>query len=604
MEVGLAGQKPVDVSRFLLARGVSRASINAQGTHVAFISSVTGRRQLWVQSLDGEAPAQLTFGNGISFYAWHPGGNQLLYGADNDGNEREAFYLIHLSGTSEQLILPHSDAFRAFGGFSPDGLQFTYASTERNGRDFDIYLHDLNTGGNTLVWQAEFGYFPSAWQPDSNQVVVTETRGEDAQDVYLLNLEAKSLTPWFKPEIAAAFSSFNWAPDGNTLYFTSNLDREMSAVFSYQPKTASLNVLATSDYDLESVALCNNGSTLIWKENRLGFDQLWVRALDSENARAVELPSGMYSLSCAQSSSEILVQISAPTRPAELYLVSADGKDVKQVSSATMAGIDASELVTPEPVRFTAQDGVTLHGLLYVPRNLTSPAPVVVDVHGGPTAQARASWIPITQYLVGKGIAVLDVNVRGSTGYGKTFARLDNQEKRLDSVRDLVDALAFLNKDPRIDASNAAVMGGSYGGYMVNAVMGLYPGAFKAGASFVGVSNWVRALQTASPRLKASDRIEYGDIREQKWQTFYAENSPINTVHKIRAPMLFQHGVNDPRDPVTESDNMVKVLRDKGIDVTYLRFPDEGHSVSKLENKVIFYRQLAAFLERHLTTTQ
>ena len=147
-------------------------------------------------------------------------------------------------------------------------------------------------------------------------------------------------------------------------------------------------------------------------------------------------------------------------------------------------------------------------------------------------------------------------------------------------------------------------MGGSYGGYMVNAVMGLYPDVFKAGASFVGVSNWVRALQTASPALKASDRIEYGDISDPKWQAFYEQNSPINTVDKITAPMFFEHGVNDPRDPVTESDEMVKVLREKNIPVTYLRFPDEGHSVSKMKNRIIFYRELARFLEQHLVTQQ
>ena len=130
--------------------------------------------------------------------------------------------------------------------------------------------------------------------------------------------------------------------------------------------------------------------------------------------------------------------------------------------------------------------------------------------------------------------------------------------------------------------------------------MGAYPNAFKAGASFVGVADWVRALETASPGLKASDRIEYGDITEQRWKDFYAQNSPINTVHKIKAPMFFQHGVNDPRDPVTESDTMVKVLRDKHVPVTYLRFPDEGHFIQKLENRITFYRQLAEFLEQHL----
>jgi dipeptidyl aminopeptidase/acylaminoacyl peptidase len=143
-------------------------------------------------------------------------------------------------------------------------------------------------------------------------------------------------------------------------------------------------------------------------------------------------------------------------------------------------------------------------------------------------------------------------------------------------------------------------MGGSYGGYMVNAVLGSYPGVFDAGASFVGVSDWVRALNEASPALKASDRIEYGDIREERWQEFYKVNSPINNAHKINVPMFVEHGVNDPRDPVTESDRIVKTIRDNGGTVTYMRFPDEGHSVSKQANRVAMYRALVGFLEEHL----
>jgi dipeptidyl aminopeptidase/acylaminoacyl peptidase len=267
-----------------------------------------------------------------------------------------------------------------------------------------------------------------------------------------------------------------------------------------------------------------------------------------------------------------------------------------------MAGIDPQQMIKPQIIEFPARDGLTLNGLLYLPvKQSASLPPIVIDVHGGPTGQSRATWGPLIQYLLGQGIAVLDINVRGSTGFGKTYARLDNQEKRLDSVRDLVDALAWLKTDGRVNASQAAVMGGSYGGYMVNAVMGAYPDAFKAGLSYVGVADWVKALQTASPGLKASDRIEYGDIREQRWLDFYAQNSPINTVHNIKAPMFYEHGVNDPRDPVTESDTMVKALRDKNIAVTYLRFPDEGHRIAKLANRITFYQQVAAFLKQHLS---
>ena len=167
-------------------------------------------------------------------------------------------------------------------------------------------------------------------------------------------------------------------------------------------------------------------------------------------------------------------------------------------------------------------------------------------------------------------------------------------------MRDLVDTVAFLSKDKRLNTNRIAVMGGSYGGYMVNAVLGSYPGVFDAGASFVGVSNWVRALQEASPALKASDRIEYGDIREPKWEKFYKNNSPINNAHKIKVPMFVEHGANDPRDPVTESDRIVTTIRNNGGSVTYMRFPDEGHGIAKQANRVAFNRSLVSFLETQL----
>ena len=602
LDVGLAGEQPVDIARFLLARGASQSSINSTGNQMAFVDNVTGRRQLWIKNLpDGQAK-QLTWGNGISFYAWHPDGQRLIYGADNNGDEREAFFILNADGLKEKVLLPYSDGFRSFGSFSNDGEKFTYASTERNGRDFDIYLHDMKTGENKMIFQAEFGYFPQAWRPGSDEIIVTETRGEDAEDVYMLSAESGELRPLFRPDVAAAFSEFHWTDDGSKLYFVSNLNREMKAIFAYDPASKKTKQVIGSQFDIDDFIVCGQDSMLLWTENRDGIDTLLKKPVGSIETSEIPLPDGDYSISCTKNSANVLVSINSATSPGEVYLIDAQSRQQTVVYRAEMAGISRKNLVNPVQVSFPARDGVTLHGQLYMPKGREGQAPVVIDVHGGPTSQAKLGWQPLTQYLVGKGIAVLDINVRGSTGYGKTFTRLDNQEKRLDSVRDLVDALTWMKTDKRLDANNAAVMGGSYGGYMGNAVMGKYPDAFKAGASFVGVSDWVRALKSASPALMASDRIEYGDIREQKWQDFYAVNSPINTVNDIKAPMFYEHGANDPRDPVTESDRMVKILRDKNIPVTYLRFPDEGHGVSKLENRIIFYRELAAFLEQHLKT--
>jgi dipeptidyl aminopeptidase/acylaminoacyl peptidase len=287
------------------------------------------------------------------------------------------------------------------------------------------------------------------------------------------------------------------------------------------------------------------------------------------------------------------------------------------------AGLDLSRMVVPEHFSFPARDGVILHGLLYLPADPASPGlapgvraggiglapgvrssgikpPVLLGVHGGPTAQARPGFNAAHQYLLTRGIAVFDLNYRGSQGYGKEFAQLNDRRRRAVEYLDMEDALSWLAAQGVVDASRAAVMGGSYGGYLTMAAMTRLPDRFKAGVAFVGVSNWVTALEGASPELKASDRVEYGDIDDPNDRAFFEEISPIRYVQQVRAPVMVLHGANDPRDPVTESDQFVRGIREAGGQVEYLRFPDEGHGIRKLANRIIAYRRIAEFLERTL----
>ncbi len=601
--VGLAGEQPADIVRYLLARGALQTRISPDGKTVAFSDRVTGEPQLWLVDAAGGWPQQLTFGSGITFFRWAPDGKQLLVGRDTDGNEREGYFLLSIDGTAERQLLPLSDAYRAFGMFSADGSQIMFSSTERNGRDFDIYVTDVESGDTRIVYEGTFGFFPQAWQPGGNLVIVTETRGEDADDVHFLNMASGEMTPLFQPGVAASYASFAWLPDGSGFYLATNQDREYAALAYYSLDDEELRFLETPDADISNVTLSGNGRYLAWTTNEDGYAK--VHAIDRSNNRSLtppELPPGDYGLGFSLAASSLNIRVTGPATPGDVYVWNVASNEVTRAIESSLAGLDPATFVAPESLRYPARDGVELQGLLYLPTDLASSGrpPVLVKVHGGPTSQSRPTFKPEVQYLVNNGIAVFDVNVRGSTGFGKTYMRLDNREKRLDSVRDLVDTVAFLSQDQRLNTNRIAVMGGSYGGYMVNAVLGSYPGVFDAGVSRVGVSDWVRALQEASPGLKASDRVEYGDIREEKWQEFYQVNSPIYNADNINVPLFVQHGVNDPRDPVTESDRLVTKVREAGGTVTYMRFPDEGHSISKQANRVAYFRTMASFLEDHL----
>lgn len=605
----LAGTFPADVMRFLMVRGPYAAALSPDGEYVAYRDNVTGKPQLWVVPAAGGLPLQLTFGRGVTFHRWHPEGEGILYATDRDGNERESYTLVSVDGTAEREVIGYHDAFIRFGDFAPNGEQIAFSSTARNGTDFDVYLGDVATGEYERIFEGSFGNFARSWQPNGSNLIVTEVRGEDAQDVYLLGTRSRQKVPLFVPEVASAYGGFEWLPDGSGFYLATNQDREFAALAFYDLDYGELEIVDAPDWDVSDVTLFGDGRYLAWTVNVNGYDEL--RLLDRETGAEIQapgLPAGVYSITGAEHAPVITIGVNGPRNARDLFTFDVEAQRLTQVGRTTWVGLDPQRMVAPEAVSFPARDGVDLFGLLYLPPAAAMPEagapPVVLMVHGGPTGQARPTFGGVDQYLLQRGIAILDLNFRGSTGYGKTFARLDNQRLRPNAVRDVADAMAWLAEDGRVDADRAAIMGGSYGGYMTNAAVGEFPEMFDAGVSFVGVSDWVRALEQASPALKASDRLEYGDITDPDDRAFFRAISPIENVDRIRTPMLFSHGVNDPRDPVTESDRMVRAIRANDIDVVYLRWPDEGHSIRKLGNRIAAYRAVVDFLEDKLEVTR
>jgi len=609
LQTGMAGTDPVDIARYLLARGAGSTAMSPDGSMIAFRYTVTGSPQLWTLPISGGQPTQLTFGNGITFFRWTPNSSGLVYGADNNGNEQESYFLIKTDGSRERELMPAVEGgFRSVGDFSADGSMLAFASTERNGLDFDIYLADAKTGESRRVYEGKFGNYVQAVSPDASKLVISETVGEDADNIYLLDTENGERTVISAPKPRANHTDGNvmWSLDGKSLYFASNKDREFTALTRYDLEEGEFTNVTKGDADIENINLCGRGDKyLAYTTNHDGFDRLHIRTPQSSSQKSVSgLPGGVYDLSCGAKSDDLIVRVSSWERPGDLYRVGLRSGKAMRVFASTMAGLDPDRLIKPESLRMPARDGVELQGLLYMPdaaSRFADKPPVVFMVHGGPTAQARPAYNGSIQYLVDQGIAVFATNVRGSTGFGRTYVRLDDREKRLDSVRDLVDMLDGLSADGRVDTDRAAVVGGSYGGYMVNAVLAVYPEAFKAGVSLFGVADWVTALEVASPALKASDLIEYGDISEQEWKDFYTENSPVRQADNIRVPVLFSHGMMDPRIDIAETETMVKTLRKNGIDAPFIRIPDEGHGWRKLSNQLFYNRRQAEFLLKHLT---
>ena len=603
VDIGLAGEDPANIGRYLMAAagGAGGASLSPDGETLVFRWDITGEPQLWALPVGGGQPRRLTYGSSVGAFAWSPDGSHIFYSADNDGDEQPAYYMLAADGMAETEALPAvSNGFRVFGGFTGP-TSIVYASTERNGLDFDLYAADLETGSSELLHEGSYGFYPDEPSPDGRYVTIAQPVGEDSNTLLLLDLNTLELTTLSAPERRAAHSSVRWLRDGSGFYLTSNLDREFSALMFYDMRDG-MKVVEERPSDIDGVWVCGSEDRyLIWRTNVDGYSRLeGVDRIGGGGIVVPDLPEGAIGLSCAPESSRVVVRVTGWRTIGDLYSWDLESGDAEAIFEASWAGLDPAKLVRPRSITLSARDGVRVQGLLYLPsedsRLDSGPPPVLFRVHGGPTSQSRPTFSPVAQYYVDRGIAVFEPNVRGSTGFGHTYVTLDDREKRLDSVRDLVDMLAHLGREGVVDADRAIVSGGSYGGYAVNAVLANYPGHFVAGVSLYGVADWVTGLELASPGLKASDRIEYGDITEQRWKDYYTENSPIRFADRIEVPVLYSHGVRDPRIDVSETEVMVKNLRRRGISAPFIRFLDEGHGWRKLSNRLFYQRQEASFV--------
>lgn len=597
-----AADRKSPVSAYVMANGASRAQIAPDGDFIALSSSKSGESQLYVGGPDGSNLRQVTDGAGISFFDILPSGD-ILYGADNNGDERENYFLYDSAAGRSKLILPATEkGYRRYGGVSGNGKTIAFASTERNGLDFDIYLMELEEGNPKRIYEGKYGNFVQAVNRDASQLIVSETVGEDSDKIFRLDtktgerLVLSDPTPRANHVDAGVFMQHN-----GPVVLASNKGAEFKSVrflaslLKYPSYGIREEVLLEVDgADVESIEVC--GLITI---NRDGFSELAIWNFYPPGAEpkiVTGLPKGVYTVDCKRG--KAVIRVSGPDTPGDVYALDLEDPTPQLIYASDYGALDKASLIAPTSMRMSARDGVEVQGLLYQPKlDSDVKPPVVFMVHGGPVAQARPSYNPTVQYLLSRGIAVFQTNVRGSTGFGRTYTTLDDRRKRLDSIRDLVDMLESEALAARVDTDRAAVMGGSYGGYAVNAVLSEYPDAFVAGVSLYGVADWVTALEVASPALKASDLIEYGNIEDQAWRDFYTEQSPIRNADKIKVPVLFSHGGMDPRIDISETETMVRALRANGIDAPFIRIPDEGHGWRKLDNRLYYQRRQAEFLE-------
>lgn len=608
-------------SRYLNIRSAYAPSFSPDGQHIAFLTNITGVPQVWRIAVGGGWPDQLTFfGDRCGFVAYSPTDDQMVFGMDAGGNERQQLFLLSLSDGG-QIIRPLTDepeAIHGFGGWSHDGQRIAWTANRREAQHFDVYVQDVASIEATCVWQAEGMNQVVGWSPDDTQLVVVRAQSSFDQDLYLLDLPSGAVHHLTPHEGQVRYGSVTWAGDGRGLYLVSDRGREFLALAhldlageSGDDGHAPLRFLVTPDSDVEAVNLSPDGHRLAYLTNVEGYSELTV--LDVAASRSLPLPvlpSGILDppflyrwgrrLAFSPDGRKLAFAFSSPSYNPDVWVVDLETGTVTRLTHSSRAGIPQDSFAEPELVRYRSFDGLEIPAFLYLPPGAARDdrLPVVVEVHGGPEAQRRAEFNPLYQYFASRGYAVFAPNVRGSTGYGLTYTHLDDVERRMDSVADLAHGARWLAESGIADPQRIAVMGGSYGGFMVLAALTTYPELWAAGVDIVGIANFVSFLENTGPWRRHLREAEYGSLAHDR--AFLQSISPIHHVDKIKAPLMVIHGANDPRVPIGEAEQIVEALRARGVPVEYLRYEDEGHGLVKLKNRMDAYPKVADFLDRHL----
>jgi dipeptidyl aminopeptidase/acylaminoacyl peptidase len=624
----LGGSERFPIERYLNIRAASSPTLDARGERVAFLTNVTGTPQVWSVAATGGWPEQLTFyTDRVDFVRWSPDGTGLLFGKARGGDENSQLFWMSPDGAQVRQLTDAPRIRYNFGAWSPDGRRISYASNKRNPNFFDIYTMDVSSGQESLVYQQDGSNAPVTWSPDGRFIVVS--RSSDTlsldNDLYLVEVASKGVTHLTPHDGATAYGDVHFTRDNRALLLSTNARGEWLSLARLDLATRQLEIIDDTPWDIDATALSDDRQLLAYTINRDGFSELYVRRLSAAGALAkrdapVALPGKgvVGGLEFSGDARKLTLVFNGARYNSDVWLYDLKTRRLQQVTRSSRAGIPQSSFGEPQLVHYKSFDGRDIPAWYYRPfefeattsngktaeslnvsnRRAVNGWPVIVSVHGGPEGQERPSFNPTYQYFLSRGYAVLAPNVRGSTGYGKTYTHLDDVKLREDSVKDLAAAVDWLKTSGGADARRVAVLGGSYGGYMTLAAITLYPDLWAAAIEMYGISNFETNLRNTSGYRRKQREREYGTLAGDL--EFLRSVSPIYKVNRITAPLLVFQGKNDPRVPYTESEQIVKALRDRNAPVEYTLFDDEGHGFVKLTNRLVVYPKIVDFLERHM----
>jgi len=535
-------------------------------------------------------------------------GEFFLFTRDQGGNEFRQLYRYDLADGAVTLLSDGGRSQNGGGTWSTKGDRIAYGSTRRNGADRDVYLMDPRQPGTDrrLAELTGGGWGVADWSPDDKSLLLAEYVSVTESHLWLLDA-ATGVKTEFTPrsETGVAYGGAAFSHDDKGVYVTTDRDFEFKRLAYVDRATKAFTYLTTGlKHDVEEFDLSDDGRMIAFITNEDGLNRVYLMDTATRAYRAVAgLPvATIGGLEWHKDSRHLALTINSPRSAADVYVLDAAAGTTTRWTESEMGGLVAANLSEAELVRWKSFDGLEISGFLYrPPAKFTGPRPVIIDIHGGPEGQAQPVYLGRYNYYLNElGVALILPNVRGSTGFGKTFVSLDNGPKREDSVKDIGALLDWIATQPGLDASRVMITGGSYGGYMTLACAFHYNGRIRCSVDIVGISNFISFLENTESYRRDLRRVEYGDERDPAMRAVFERIAPLAHAKEITKPLFIVQGANDPRVPRTEAVQMFETVRGNGGPVWYLEAKDEGHGFRKKANVDFQFYATVMFVREHL----
>jgi dipeptidyl aminopeptidase/acylaminoacyl peptidase len=601
------------IEQFMDVKNIYSAGFSPDESKILLGSNETGIYNVFELDLATDEKKQLTSSTQESVFAasYFPNDNRIVYTSDKGGDEIDHIFVRNPDGTSVDIITD-AEAKANFYGWSYDKKLMLYASNARNPQFFDVYSINVESGSESNVYTPEMlyqnneGLDPGALSRDNRYIALVKPHTTNNSDLYILDTQSgqtKHITPH---EGDISYNPQYFSNDGNKLIYLTNEGSEFMYIASYDLASGEKEKIEEAPWDIMYTYLSRNGKYRVVAINNDARTEINVYD-ESQGGKRVQLrdiPKGdITGVTISDSEKLMTFYLSTSKSPSNLYLYNLETDEIKQLTNTLTPAINADDLVEAHVVRFKSYDGLEIPALLYKPKGLRpgEKVPALVQVHGGPGGQTRLNYNSSYQYFVNHGYAILCVNNRGSSGYGKSFYAADDKRHGDVDLKDCIAGKQYLQTLDFVQADKIGIYGGSYGGYMVMAALAFAPEEFDVGVNLFGVTNWIRTLKSIPPWWTSFRDALYAELGDPVKDSVALYNkSPLFHASKITRPFIVLQGSNDPRVLQVESDEIVAAAKANGVPVEYVIFPDEGHGWVKKENQIKSSESILQFLDKHL----